>query len=89
MVPSPPRLGEFSTSKDQASAHQLPRGSNTSLVIKRAFHRISAVHGDHRHEGLNNKIKVLKRIAYGYRDVDFFQLRVLFIHEVETKATGV
>jgi transposase len=40
-------------------------------------------------EGLNNKIKVLKRVAYGYRDIEFFQLRVLFIHEVETKATGV
>lgn len=24
-------------------------------------------------EGINNKIKVLKRIAYGYRDMDYFQ----------------
>jgi len=32
-------------------------------------------------EGLNNKIKVLKRVAYGYRDAAFFGLRVLFIHE--------
>ena len=40
-------------------------------------------------EGLNNTIKVLKRVAYGYRDIDFFQLRVLFIHEVGAKFTGV
>lgn len=30
-------------------------------------------------EGINNKIKVLKRQAYGYRDIEFFKLRVLFI----------
>lgn len=40
-------------------------------------------------EGLNNKLKVLKRVAYGYRDTEFFQLRVLFIHEVGSKVTGV
>ena len=28
-------------------------------------------------EGLNNKIKVLKRMAYGYRDQTYFQLKIL------------
>ena len=32
-------------------------------------------------EGINNKIKVLKRQAYGYRDLEYFKLRILFIHE--------
>lgn len=32
-------------------------------------------------EGLNNKIKVLKRQAYGYRDMDYFKLRIYFLHE--------
>lgn len=32
-------------------------------------------------EGLNNKIKVLKRIAYGFRDTEYFKLRLLFLHE--------
>jgi transposase len=27
-------------------------------------------------EGLNNKIKVLKRMAYGYKDVDYFRLKI-------------
>jgi hypothetical protein len=32
-------------------------------------------------EGLNNKVKTLKRIAYGYGDLNFFILRLLFINE--------
>jgi len=28
-------------------------------------------------EGINNKIKVLKRMAYGYRDAKYFQLKIL------------
>lgn len=34
-----------------------------------------------RMEGTNNKIKVLKRIAYGYRSMKFFKIRILAIHE--------
>lgn len=32
-------------------------------------------------EGLNNKIKVLKRQAYGFRDQAYCKLRLYFIHE--------
>lgn len=32
-------------------------------------------------EGLNNKIKVLKRRAYGYRDQDYFSLKIYAINE--------
>lgn len=31
-------------------------------------------------EGINNKIKTMKRQAYGYRDTEFFKLSVLAIH---------
>jgi transposase len=31
-------------------------------------------------EGLNNKIKVLKRKAYGYRDMEYFQLKIMAMH---------
>ena len=31
-------------------------------------------------EGMNNKIKVLKRNAYGYRDIEYFKLKVLNLH---------
>lgn len=39
-------------------------------------------------EGVNNKIKVLKRNAYGYRDPDFFALRLLFLHETKLNLAG-
>lgn len=31
-------------------------------------------------EGINNKTKVMKRIAYGYRDDDYFKLRLFALH---------
>lgn len=39
-------------------------------------------------EGLNNKIKVLKRQAYGFRDLDYFKLRLYFIHEATPAFPG-
>jgi transposase len=39
-------------------------------------------------EGTNNKIKVMKRMAYGYRDIEFFKLRILAIHEAKYAQTG-
>lgn len=30
-------------------------------------------------EGLNNKINVIKRVRFGYKDFDFFRLRLLYI----------
>jgi transposase len=39
-------------------------------------------------EGTNNKIKVLKRMAYGYRDIEFFKLRIMAIHEAKYSLTG-
>src|ERR687893_843578 len=32
-------------------------------------------------EGTNNKIKTMKRVAYGFRDQEFFKLKILAIHE--------
>ena len=40
-------------------------------------------------EGLNNKIKVLKRRAYGYRDTAFFRLLILFLHNKPFRLLGV
>lgn len=30
-------------------------------------------------EGLNNKIKVIKRVGFGYKDFEFFRYRLLYI----------
>ena len=32
-------------------------------------------------EGSNNKIKVMKRVAYGFRDERYFQLRLYALHD--------
>ncbi|MBL4886860.1 MAG: transposase, partial [Planctomycetaceae bacterium] len=34
-------------------------------------------------EGLNNKIKTLKRTAYGYRNQECFKLKILAIHQAK------
>jgi transposase len=39
-------------------------------------------------EGINNKIKVLKRAAYGFRDMEYFKLRILFIREARVTLVG-
>jgi transposase len=39
-------------------------------------------------EGINNKIKTLKRQAYGYRDLEFFKLRILGLHETKYALVG-
>ncbi len=39
-------------------------------------------------EGTNNKIKTMKRQAYGFRDQEFFTLKILAIHETKYKLIG-
>ena len=39
-------------------------------------------------EGTNNKIKTMKRQAYGFRDKEFFKLKILAIHETRYELTG-
>jgi transposase len=39
-------------------------------------------------EGTNNKIKTMKRQAYGFRDVEFFKLKILAIHETKYALVG-
>ena len=39
-------------------------------------------------EGTNNKIKTLQRQSYGFRDPDFFRLRIYALHETRLKLVG-
>ncbi len=39
-------------------------------------------------EGTNNKIKTMKRQAYGFRDQEFFKLKILGIHETRYALVG-
>jgi transposase len=39
-------------------------------------------------EGINNKIKTLKRQAYGFRDIEYFKLRLYHLHNQRYALTG-
>jgi transposase len=39
-------------------------------------------------EGVNNKIKLLQRRAYGYRDLELFKLRILPLHTTRFELVG-
>jgi transposase len=39
-------------------------------------------------EGTNNKIQLMKRQAYGYRDMAFFKLKILGLHETKHALVG-
>ena len=39
-------------------------------------------------EGTNNKIKTMKRQAYGFRDREFFKLKIMAIHETKYALVG-
>jgi len=39
-------------------------------------------------EGTNNKIKTMKRQAYGFRDMEFFKLKIMAIHQTKYALVG-
>ncbi len=39
-------------------------------------------------EGLNNKIKTMKRQVYGFRDIEYFKLRLLHLHVQKKRLAG-
>jgi transposase len=39
-------------------------------------------------EGVNNKIKLMQRRAYGYRDLELFRLRIYSLHETRFELVG-
>jgi transposase len=39
-------------------------------------------------EGVNNKLKLLQRQAFGYRDLQLFELRILSLHTIHKTLVG-
>jgi len=91
------------TDRDQAETHlenwlQKAWSCGIQLVIKFANKLVSHRYGilnffTHRVttgkvEGINNKIKVLKRKAYGFRDMEYFKLRIYFLNEARYALLG-
>jgi len=40
------------------------------------------------HEGTNNKIKTMKRQAYGFRDPEFLKLKIYALHQTNYALVG-
>jgi transposase len=39
-------------------------------------------------EGANNKIRTLHKMAYGFRDIEFFKLKIMALHEINYALVG-
>ena len=82
-------LSQWCDQANQTSVRQLHKMAKTLQTHRRGVlnwwtHPIN----NGRMEGTNNKIKTLNRQAYGYRDEDFFILKLLGLHESRYKLTG-
>jgi len=58
--------------------------SYRTLLLNYFDHPISSA----KIEGINNKIKTMKRQAYGFRDMNYFKLRLFHLHEQTYSLTG-
>ena len=82
-------LDQWCERASQTGVRQLQKMAKTLLIHRNGIlnwwkHPIN----NGRMEGTNNKIKTVGRQAYGYRDEDFFVLKLLGLHESRYKLTG-
>jgi len=82
-------LDAWCTDADKSTVKPLKRIANTLMhrshgLLNYYFHRISCGLV----EGINNKIKTLKRQAYGFRDMAYFKLRLYHLHHQAYSLTG-
>ena len=69
----------------QTTASKVPLLQKFTITLM-AYRRVILAWYDHhistaKFEGINNKIKTIKRKAYGYRDEKFFELKILSLHD--------
>lgn len=82
-------LGWWIIQAIESGVEQLAKTARTLLyyfegLLSYFEHRIN----NGKAEGINNKIKVLKRQAYGYRDQEYFKLRLYNLHKKEYQLVG-
>ena len=82
-------LSQWCEQANQTGVRQLQKMAKTLQVHRRGIlnwwrHPIN----NGRMEGTNNKIKTLNRQAYGYRDEDYFILKLLGLHESRYTLSG-
>ena len=82
-------LDAWCTDAEKSGVRQLKKIANTLMrhshgLLNYYSHRISCGIV----EGINNKIKTLKRQAYGFRDMAYFKLRLYHLHSQAYSLTG-
>lgn len=69
----------------QTTASKVPLLQKFAITLMAYRRGILAWYDHHistaKFEGINNKIKTIKRKAYGYRDEKFFELKILSLHD--------
>jgi len=84
-----PFLDAWCTDAEKSGVKELKKIATTLMhhshgLLNYYFHRISCGLV----EGINNKIKTLKRQAYGFRDMTYFKLRLYHLHHQGYSLTG-
>jgi transposase len=84
-----PFLHAWCTDAENSGVKELRKIATTLMhhshgLLNYYFHRISCGLV----EGINNKIKTLKRQAYGFRDMTYFKLRLYHLHHQGYSLTG-
>jgi transposase len=84
-----PFLDAWCTDAENSGVKELKKIGKTLMhhshgLLNYYFHRISCGLV----EGINNKIKTLKRQAYGFRDMTYFKLRLYHLHHQRYSLTG-
>lgn len=82
-------LDAWCTDAEKSGVKELKKIATTLMhhshgLLNYYFHRISCGLV----EGINNKIKTLKRQAYGFRDMTYFKLRLYHLHHQGYSLTG-
>lgn len=82
-IPEDPKvLTEWVEQAKESHIPQLQKMAMTILAYKRGILAWYDCHiSTGKVEGINNKIKVMKRNAYGFRDERYFKLRLYALHE--------
>ena len=76
------KLKEWCRQAIDSKVRQLQKMANTLMAFRTGILAWYDCHiSTAKVEGINNKIKVMKRNAYGFRDEDYFRLRLYALHD--------
>jgi len=76
------KLTEWCRQARDSKVRQLQKMANTIMGFRTAILAWYDCHiSTAKVEGINNKIKVMKRSAYGFRDEEYFRLRLYALHD--------